>query len=329
MAFSFLIIQTASLGDVILSTPTVEKIHLFFPDSRIDFLTKKGNEGLFAGHPYINELLLWNKKDHKYSNLLKLLKLIRSKRYDYVINLQRHCSTGLLTAMSRAKYTIGFDKNPLHVFFTKSIKHQIGEANIHEVHRNLSLIEELTDSSFQRPVLRPSATDYHAIDRYSADIYYCLAPCSLWNTKQMPDSLWIELIQAIPSNAVVYLLGSKSDFEVCESIASRCKKQNIKNLAGQLSLLESAALMSHAKMNFTNDSSPMHLASAMNAPVTAIFCSTTIEFGFGPLSDDSAVVETEEPLPCRPCGIHGHKRCPKGHYLCGYNIKTQKLIERL
>lgn len=329
MAFHFLVIQTASLGDVILSTPIVEKLHRFYPDARIDFLTKKGNEGLFACHPYLNEVLIWDKHHHKYSNLLKLLKTIQSRRYDYIINLQRHLSTGVLTACSRAKNKIGFDKNPLHFFFTKTIKHHIGEADIHEVNRNLSLIEGLTDDAFERPVLHPSTADYHAVATYCTEPYYCIAPCSLWPTKQMPENLWVELIRAIPNNTAVYLLGSKSDYDICQHIASQCPEQNIKNLASRLTLLESAALMSQAKMNFTNDSSPMHLASAMNAPITAIFCSTTIDFGFGPLSDDSAVVETDESLPCRPCGIHGHKQCPKGHYRCGHNIETKKLIDRL
>ena len=53
-----LVIQTASLGDVILSTPLLEKLIFLFPDANIDFLLKKGNEGLFTSHPYIHNLLL-------------------------------------------------------------------------------------------------------------------------------------------------------------------------------------------------------------------------------------------------------------------------------
>jgi len=83
--------------------------------------------------------------------------------------------------------------------------------------------------------------------------------------------------------------------------------------------------MSEAKMNYTNDSAPMHLCSAMNAPVTAVFCSTIPEFGFGPLSEKSFIVETHEKLDCRPCGLHGYNQCPKGHFKCG-NIRTQDLM---
>jgi heptosyltransferase-2 len=79
--------------------------------------------------------------------------------------------------------------------------------------------------------------------------------------------------------------------------------------------------MSKAVRNYVNDSGPLHLASAMNAPVTAFFCSTVPSFGFGPLSDDSEIKETTEKLDCRPCGIHGFKTCPKGHFKCGKGIE--------
>jgi heptosyltransferase-2 len=82
-------------------------------------------------------------------------------------------------------------------------------------------------------------------------------------------------------------------------------------------------------MNFVNDSAPMHFASAVNAPTTAIFCSTIPKFGFGPLSDQSFVVETNEALSCRPCGLHGKKACPEGHFKCGKTINVKNLIDRI
>jgi heptosyltransferase-2 len=100
-------------------------------------------------------------------------------------------------------------------------------------------------------------------------------------------------------------------------------------IAGQLSLLQSAALMSRAKRNFVNDSGPLHLCSAMNAPVTAVFCSTLPSFGFGPLSVDSSIVETKEKLSCRPCGLHGKKVCPEGHFKCGNGIDANELLNTL
>jgi ADP-heptose:LPS heptosyltransferase len=75
-------------------------------------------------------------------------------------------------------------------------------------------------------------------------------------------------------------------------------------------------LMKKAKMNYVNDSAPLHLASALDAPVTAVFCSTIPAFGFGPLSFNSHVIETKENLDCRPCGLHGYRECPESHFMC-------------
>ncbi|NBR16196.1 MAG: glycosyltransferase family 9 protein, partial [Crocinitomicaceae bacterium] len=70
---------------------------------------------------------------------------------------------------------------------------------------------------------------------------------------------------------------------------------------------------------YVNDSGPLHFASAMNAPVSAFFCSTSPTFGFGPLSDDSEIIEVQN-LDCKPCGLHGHSACPKGNFRCGNEL---------
>ena len=120
-----LIIQTASLGDVILSTPLIEKLHVFYPNTKIDFLLKYGYEGVLRRHPYLHHVIVWDKTDKKYSNLLELIRIFREKKYDLVVNVQRFASSGLITALSGAKVKIGFNKNPLSIFFSKRIKHKI------------------------------------------------------------------------------------------------------------------------------------------------------------------------------------------------------------
>jgi ADP-heptose:LPS heptosyltransferase len=82
-------------------------------------------------------------------------------------------------------------------------------------------------------------------------------------------------------------------------------------------------------MNYVNDSAPMHFASAVNAPVTAVYCSTIPEFGFGPLSDNSHVVEIDKPLYCRPCGLHGYSSCPEKHFRCALEIENDQLMVTL
>lgn len=324
-----LLIQTASIGDVILFTPVLEKLHAFFPDADIHLLIKSGNEALFKGHPFLSGILIWDKKNNKYGNLLRLIKEIRKEKYDLLVNAQRFASTGLVSVLSGAKTIVGFNKNPFSFLFSKRIKHQINSAAIHEIDRNLALIQFITDSERQMPRLYPTAEDQKSTLVFKQEEYICIAPASLWFTKQFPKEKWVEFIKKIQQNLKIYLLGSAADYELCEQIRIEGENPNCVNLAGKLSLLASAELMRDAKMNYVNDSAPMHLCSAVNAATTAIYCSTVPEFGFGPLANDSKIVEINESLYCRPCGIHGHKACPEGHFKCAYSIEVEQLLNRL
>ena len=318
----FLVIQTAFLGDVILATAVVEKLRASFPDANIDFLVRKGNEELLAEHPTINKLLIFDRKN-KLSSLLGIIKELRESRYDVVINLHRFGSSGLICGLSGAKVRIGFDKNPFSFMCTKTVKHNIGDGT-HEVERNHELIKELTNEQPAKPKLYPGEEDIQKMAIYKTESYICIAPASIWYTKQLPKEKWIELI--VQKGGKGYMIGSDGDAELCEGILTDAGEINFKNLAGKLSLLETASLMKDAAMNYVNDSAPMHIASAMNASVTVVYCSTIPDFGFGPLSDNSKIVETEMELDCRPCGLHGYKACPKGHFDCAKSISIEQLL---
>ncbi|MGB0838513.1 MAG: glycosyltransferase family 9 protein, partial [Chitinophagales bacterium] len=157
----------------------------------------------------------------------------------------------------------------------------------------------------------------------------CIAPASVWFTKQLPQHKWVEFIQQLPKDLTIYVLGAKGDRRLANSIEKNCPEHECHNLAGQLTLLQSAALIQDATLTYTNDSAPMHLASAMNAPVAAVFCSTVPAFGFGPLSDQSYVIETSKQLSCRPCGLHGKKRCSIGDFTCAESINTSTMVRCL
>lgn len=328
MAKKVLIIQTAFIGDVILATVVIENLAKEFDDVKIDFLLRKGNESLLQNHPAIHTIITWDKRSGKYTNWLSVLYKIRKEKYDLIINLQRFLSTGLLTVLSGARLTIGFDKNPLSLFFSKRTKHFIGSEThpVHEIDRNLFLINRIVRNPEKTVRLYPSKEDWASIKPYETENYICIAPASVWYTKQFPFEKWIEFIQQLTSSVTIYLLGGKEDIALCNRIVEHFTDKRIINLAGKLSLLQSAALMKNAQMNYMNDSSPLHLASAMNAPTTAIFCSTVPTFGFGPLADDAKIIETPKKLDCRPCGIHGFRKCPKNHFLCATSINIKELL---
>lgn len=322
-----LIIQTAFPGDVILATSVAESIHNSHPDIKIDMLVKQGNEQLFSGHPYIGNVITLKKDRNKFSELSEIIKKVRSEQYDLVINLHRFFSSGLITAFSKAAEKRGFQKNPLSRFFDKAFSHNIGDGN-HEIDRNHQLIDDLCETKPAQPRLYPGKKALQNTEEYRKQKpYICIAPSSVWFTKQFPIEKWQEFISRIPEEYQVYLIGAPGEKSWVQQIADY--RNGAKNLCGKLDLLSSAALMKDAKMNFVNDSAPLHLASATNAPVAAIFCSTIPDFGFGPLSTNSRIIEKEAPLPCRPCGLHGKKQCPEGHFACAYDIDVNRLLECL
>ena len=343
-----LVVQTAFIGDVVLATALLETLHQQYPQAAIDVVVRKGNESLFNEHPFINELIVWDKKQDKYLNWLSILKKIRAKHYDVLINLQRFAATGLWTVLSNANTTIGFDKNPFSFLFTHKVKHDVTGNGVHEINRNHALISSLGALPLAMPKLYPTKSDYEKVKLYQAEKYITIAPASVWFTKQFPLTAWVSLINELKFEGPIYILGGSADKDLGDKIINEVVSLHSKafnatsttsnnstasikiiNLSGELGFLASAALQQKAVLNYVNDSAPMHFCSAVNAPVVAIYCSTIPAFGFGPLSTNSFVVETQSQLACRPCGLHGKKQCPLGHFNCAQSIENAQLIAPL
>lgn len=319
-----LVIQTAFIGDVILTTSIVENLNAKFPNAQIDFLLRKGNEQLLENNPHVANLLVWDKKNDKLKNLINIIKSIRKNKYDLLINLQRYLSTGLFSFFSKAKHKVGFSQNPLSFSYDEKIPHVMTSGQ-HDIERNNELIRNFTVDKAAKPKLYPSQAHFEKVKSYKSEKFITIAPASVWFTKQFPKSKWIEFLDQFQFEGNIFFVGAPGDSTLCDEIIAATNKEQCHNLCGKMSLLESAALMKDAEMNYVNDSAPQHICSALDAPVTAIFCSTVPEFGFGPLSTISKIVETNKSLDCRPCGLHGHKNCPKGHFECALSIDVAKL----
>lgn len=310
-----LVIQTAFLGDVVLATALVEQ--LADAGYAVDFLLRDGNQALFTGHPKLRRVLVWHKRGGKYRDWVRILLAIRRERYELVVNPHRFAATGLWTALSRAQHRLGFRQNPFSWAYTYRVGHVMGDGR-HEVERNRALlrpvVEECVSADQPRPRLYPSLADRTAAAT-ARKPFVCIAPASVLYTKTYPAERWVELIGRLPPKTEVHLLGGPGDESLCRKIAVAVDRE-CRVRAGELSLLGSAALMAEAEMNYCNDSSPVHLASALDAAVRVFFLSTSPSLGFGPLSTDAEVREVDTPLACRPCGKTGRPACPLGHFAC-------------
>jgi heptosyltransferase-2 len=232
--------------------------------------------------------------------------------------------------VSGAGYTSGFDKNPFAPFFTKKSPHIIATGPMDkypmETERYQLLLEDITDKIPEQPRLHPTPDHFASVAALKQAPFITISPSSVWFTKRYPPERWIKLIELLPASHNIYILGGPGDKELGDTLVNGTNRTNVFNQCGTLSYLQSAALMKDAQMNYANDSAPLHFAGAMNAPVTGVFCSTISWLGFGPTHNGGRIVEIDYPLQCRPCGIHGRKSCPEGHFKCAYDIKDEQLL---
>ncbi|MBI1184443.1 glycosyltransferase family 9 protein [bacterium] len=299
-------------------TSMIESVAQHLQDAEIYVLVRKGNESVLQNNPHIRQLYVFDKKAGKVGEMLRLVKEFRRLSLDVVFNCHRFLSSGLLSVLSGAGKVYGFNKNPLSFFYTKKAPHEY-RLRLHELDRNHSLLQlRWPEIAKKRGKLYPSAQDVIQIQKYINRPYHILAPASVWFTKQYPASGWAALIERLGTTVV--LIGAKSDVDLCEEIKSKSGNTEVVNLAGELSLLQSTALMQTADAVWANDSAPTHMASVIDVETHTIFCSTTPIFGFGPSASKSYSHETKEHLLCRPCGIHGKASCPEGHFKCSQGI---------
>ncbi len=325
---TILIIQTAFIGDTILASHFARAVKDLYPNSKIHFFLRKGNESVIQGLPTIEKTWVWDKAGGKTKNLMKLISELREIKFDMVFNLHRHFNSGLVAAMMKSPFKAGFKQNPLSMFYTRKINHQIPDPRgWHEVQRNLELIPDYKiadNSKFYKPELPIQQKNIDKVSQYVSDNYFVVAPASVWYTKAWSEHKYRELTSELSKMGKVYFIGAPSDKDLCDRI--REGFPNTENLCGGLNLLDSAALMKKARRVFVNDSAPLHLASCVNAKTTAVFCSTVPAFGYTPLADDSVVVDVGNELSCRPCGLHGYKACPLGHFKCSEDIAINKVL---
>ena len=327
MVRKVLFIQTAFLGDVVLTTAALESWHKAFPEDAVDVLVRKPMHDLFQDHPWLNQVLAWDKRPRvKGKNWRTILRSIRRTRYDVVINVHRHASTGILTALSMAPIRVGYTNNPLAWRFTHRIAHRWGTGE-HEVERQRELLRPFLNSgfSYSEPKLHPGPQHMQEALEVGAKGALLVMPGSQWATKAWPEGQFTKLLDL--QKGPVLLLGAPSESELCGRLAAG--RPNVTHAAGKLSLLGLVAAVGMAKAVVANDSAPLHIASATNTPTVALFSSTIPAFGFGPRSEAHVVVEPTGELPCRPCGTHGRRRCPEGHFRCGWELSVDAVAKAL
>ena len=326
-----LVIQTAFLGDAVLTLPMIQKLKELNSDSTIDVLCIQASKEIFQLSPIINEVIVIDKKgEHKsLFGLLKFIRQIRSKEYDKIYSPHRSFRTSILVLQSGVKETFGYSNSALfHVY--KHLTEYMRDH--HEVQRNLDLIGydyQKTGWRILPEVRIPESTERKVKDFFASnDIktnFAALAPGSIWNTKKYPIEYYEQVIKyLIGLGLKVIIIGSKQEEDIGKSLELKFNG-NLISAAGSMTITESIALLKHSKILISNDSAPTHLGVCADIPVLTLYCSTVPDFGFYPYNKKSRWLSYSD-LDCKPCGIHGYDECPLKHFQCGYKLDAGLVI---
>lgn len=328
-----LIIQTAFLGDAVLTLPMIRQLKLLFGNSKITVLCIPSTREVFDHSKYVDETIVYDKRNQDKSlvSFFRLISRIRGKQFTHVYSPHRSLRSALISFFSNAKNTTGFNIATFPWLYKNVIGYDPG---IHEVARNLSLIGyEIKNERWKiLPELEipdeiKNRTD-ELLKNFIIKKIIAVAPGSVWQTKIYPENYYIELIDLLISNEFeVLLIGGKEDKILCERIAANFKEHVIA-FAGKVSVLESVEILKKCNALICNDSAPTHLAMIAGIPVLTIYCSTVPAFGFYPYSNKSMFISYDD-LKCKPCGIHGHKKCPVKTFDCAINLRPQQVFQKL
>lgn len=324
-----LVIQTSFLGDVVLTTPLLAQLANRGP---VDVVTTPAAAPLLANHPAIRAVVLYDKRgaDRGLLGLWRLARRLRASRYDVAFLAQGSWRSAALALLAGIPSRLGFATSAGRLLYSKRVPYR---DDLHHAARLLMLARpngrEPTPAEL-RPSLAPGAAEREMVDTFlrwnevgAGERLVALAPGSVWGTKRWP--YYPELAQALDGDARVIIVGSDADVPLAAAIVAASPRAI--DATGQLPLLASAELIGRCAVLVTNDSAPMHLASAMGTPTVALFGPTVPEFGFGPLAPRASVVG-HDALPCRPCDRHGPARCPLGHHDCMRALPPALVAER-
>jgi heptosyltransferase-2 len=322
-----LVIQTAFLGDVILSTGLLSALAERY--GPVDVVTTPAAAPLLETHPAVGSVVPFDKHgtDRGVDGFFRLVRTLKARGYARAFLPHRSLRSALLARLAGIVERVGFAGGPGSWSYTRRVPLPLDG---HDAERQLALADGQRDGGTEGRTARVSlgitADDRDAAARWLsergiAEGFVALAPGSIWGTKRWPG--YTELVTRLDGPVVV--IGGPEDASLAAQVAGAAPHR-AHSAAGELSLRVSAALLERARVLVTNDSAPLHLAGAVGTRVVAVFGPTVPSFGFGPRGGADRVVQRDG-LECRPCSRHGPQVCPLGHHRCMHEIGVEQVVE--
>ena len=328
--------NTAFLGDTLLTLPLIYNILSVYSDAEIDFWVRTQYVALYATQERFCIKGYDKTKDGTVRGLYTLGKHIAKKKYDIWINPHPSWRSSYIMYAAEAKSTVAYTIPYINKYIaTNAVKRA---QDIHEVFRLLRLMESYGISQeLSLPVYCTDIVRKNTVHQYWNQVaqqrgipceelkILALAIGALWPTKRWPAPYYGQLAMlAMDAGMEIVLVGGGAEeVALANTIVSavpKTKRAHIHNYLNA-SLADTAAVLASATVCCGGDTGLTHLAWLQNIPTIMLYGPTTEEQGFSPLSDSSVALGV--PLPCRPCGKHGHPTCPKGHFLCMRELQPQ------
>lgn len=338
-----LVIQTSFLGDMVLTTPLLVRLAERGP---VDVVATPASAPLLANHPAVRDVIVYDKRGvaRGVRGLLRTARALRTRetgepRGATVAYLaQGSMRSATLARLAGISERVGFETSAGRRFYTRLIPF---DRSVHHAERlwRLANRDDESPAAPLHPRLYPSPNDHAAAASLlqAAGVVpgariLVLAPGSVWATKRWPHfrSLAIALAtHPLTSRARLVILGGAGDSGLARDIADGVQSVGAPlpiDATGRLPLLASSALLQRAGAIVTNDSLPLHLASAVGTPTVALFGPTVPTMGFGPLAPSAESLGVAD-LPCRPCHAHGPSACPLGHWRCMEELSVARVLD--
>ncbi len=312
-----LIIRLSSLGDILLTTPTIRAIKQKYKNSQIDFVLRKEYADTLLYNARISKFFYYNNESNA-----GLKQELKAAPYDLVIDLQNNFRSRSLINGIKAEI-LSFKKPTLKKLLLVWFK-------INLLRNGKTIIQRYADTakvnliSEELELIIPPKIKAKLEDKKK---YIGFCPGSKHFTKRWLPEYFIELGRMLtPRGFTIVLFGGRADKDICEVISEKIPGSI--NLQNEDDLLQTAAEMQKCKIVITNDSGLMHTATAVKISVAAIFGSTVREFGFAPSNIKNIILENNS-LSCRPCSHIGKSACPKKHFRCMKEIKPVYVLDNL
>ncbi len=324
-----LAMRFSSIGDVLLTTPLLRATRERHPGAHLTFLTKEPFAPLIADNPRVNEVMVLTRGQ----SLDSLARDIRQRQFTHLLDLHGSLRTRALRLLVPGTWS-GYRKHRVAREVLIRTKKSVYPREIPVPERYFDAVRALDvrpDGAPPEFFLNASAREDAAAWLTASGVplhqdLIAVAPGAAHGTKRWPVEYWHSLVERLTAGgAGVIVVGGPEDLKTGEAVA-RAGGTRAANAAGLFGLQGTGALLSRAKAVISGDTGVMHMATAVNTPVVALFGPTVRAFGFFPYTPAAVVVERD--LDCRPCTAWGGDHCPLGHHRCLRDIAPDE-VERV